>query len=287
MTPVEFRRHLHRHPELSFRETESARFIAEALREAGIPCRPIAGTGVLAKIEGRGDLRRAVVLRADIDALPIREQSGAAWSSENDGVMHACGHDIHAAVLYGTLLRLSAERNFEGTLFGIFQPGEESNPGGASKVLAENPFEGYTVLAVVGEHVEPALDAGTLGFRAGKYMASNDELRLTLEGAGGHAAMRAELPRHGERRRTTDPAPHGPEHARTGRFDRQGRSCGRYERHPDRVYMEGTMRTFDERERAEVKRRIEELAAANDASYGVRTRVHFTPATRAWSMTRS
>ena len=148
MTPVEFRRHLHRHPELSFRETESARFIAEALREAGIPCRPIAGTGVLAKIEGRGDLRRAVVLRADIDALPIREQSGAAWSSENDGVMHACGHDIHAAVLYGTLLRLSAERNFEGTLFGIFQPGEESNPGGASKVLAENPFEGYTVLAV-------------------------------------------------------------------------------------------------------------------------------------------
>ena len=153
MTPVEFRRHLHRHPELSFRETESARFIAEALREAGIPCRPIAGTGVLAKIEGRGDLRRAVVLRADIDALPIREQSGAAWSSENDGVMHACGHDIHAAVLYGTLLRLSAERNFEGTLFGIFQPGEESNPGGASKVLAENPFEGYTVLAVVGEHV--------------------------------------------------------------------------------------------------------------------------------------
>ncbi len=193
MTPVEFRRHLHRHPELSFRETESARFIAEALREAGIPCRPIAGTGVLAKkSKDAANLRRAVVLRADIDALPIREQSGAAWSSENDGVMHACGHDIHAAVLYGTLLRLSAERNFEGTLFGIFQPGEESNPGGASKVLAENPFAGYTVLAVVGEHVEPALDAGTLGFRAGKYMASNDELRLTLEGAGGHAAMRAE-----------------------------------------------------------------------------------------------
>ncbi|MDE8722214.1 M20/M25/M40 family metallo-hydrolase, partial [Alistipes putredinis] len=101
-----------RHPEHSVRETESARFIAEALREAGIPCRPIAGTGVRAKIEGRGDLRRAVVLRADIDALPIRDQSGAAWSSENDGVMHACGHDIHAAVLYGTLLRLSAERNF-------------------------------------------------------------------------------------------------------------------------------------------------------------------------------
>ena len=174
MTPVEFRRRLHAHPELSFREDGTAAFIAEQLAELGIEHRTIARTGILARIPGRrttpGD-RRAVVLRADIDALPIREQSGAAWSSENDGVMHACGHDIHAAVLYGTLLRLSAERNFEGTLFGIFQPGEESNPGGASKVLAENPFEGYTVLAVVGEHVEPALDAGTLGFRAGKYLS--------------------------------------------------------------------------------------------------------------------
>ena len=260
MTPVEFRRHLHRHPELSFRETESARFIAEALRKAGIPCRPIAGTGVLAKIEGRGDLRRAVVLRADIDALPIREQSGAAWSSENDGVMHACGHDIHAAVLYGTLLRLSAERNFEGTLFGIFQPGEESNPGGASKVLAENPFEGYTVLAVVG-----------------KYMASNDELRLTLEGAGGHAAMRA------EHRDTVSAAAQLILHLTALNTPERVVSIGKVEAAgatnviPDRVYMEGTMRTFDERERAEVKRRIEELAAANDASYGVRTRVHFTP----------
>ena len=195
MEPVEFRRRLHAHPELSFKEHATAAFIEQQLDELGIEHRRIASTGVVARIKGRktpeGD-RRAAVLRADIDALPIREQSGAAWSSENDGVMHACGHDIHAAVLYGTLLRLSAERNFEGTLFGIFQPGEESNPGGASKVLAENPFEGYTVLAVVGEHVEPALDAGTLGFRAGKYMASNDELRLTLEGAGGHAAMRAE-----------------------------------------------------------------------------------------------
>ena len=89
MTPVEFRRHLHRHPELSFRETESARFIAEALREAGIPCRPIAGTGVLAKIEGRGDLRRAVVLRADIDALPITETNACERRSQNTGVLNA------------------------------------------------------------------------------------------------------------------------------------------------------------------------------------------------------
>ena len=277
MTPIEFRRHLHRHPELSFRETESACFIAEALREAGIPCRPIAGTGVLAKIEGRGDLRRAVVLRADIDALPIREQIDAAWSSENDGVMHACGHDMHAAVLYGVLLRLAADRDFEGTLFGIFQPGEESNPGGASKVLAEKPFEGYTVLAVIGEHVEPALDAGTLGFRPGKYMASNDELRLTLEGAGGHAAMRA------EHRDTVSAAAQLILHLTALNAPERVVSIGKVEAAgatnviPDQVYMEGTMRTFDEQERAEVKRTIEASARENDAAYDVQTRVHFTP----------
>lgn len=147
MTPVEFRRHLHRHPELSFRETESARFIAEALREAGIPCRPIAGTGVLAKIEGRGDLRRAVVLRADIDALPIREQSGAAWSSENDGVMHACGHDIHAAVLYGTrypaiFYRLGVGPGAGKLHTSTFNPDEAAIPTGIRfmELLARNYF---------------------------------------------------------------------------------------------------------------------------------------------------
>ena len=271
------RRTIHSRPELSFEEHETADYIAAQLTEAGILFRRIAGTGILARIEGHGDLQRCVVLRADTDALPIWEETGLECASRHDGVMHACGHDIHAAVLYGTLLRLSAERNFEGTLFGIFQPGEESNPGGASKVLAENPFEGYTVLAVVGEHVEPALDAGTLGFRAGKYMASNDELRLTLEGAGGHAAMRA------EHRDTVSAAAQLILHLTALNTPERVVSIGKVEAAgatnviPDRVYMEGTMRTFDERERAEVKRRIEELAAANDASYGIRTRVHFTP----------
>lgn len=133
------------------------------------------------------------------------------------------------------------------------------------------------MLAVVGEHVEPALDAGTLGFRAGKYMASNDELRLTLEGAGGHAAMRA------EHRDTVSAAAQLILHLTALNTPERVVSIGKVEAAgatnviPDRVYMEGTMRTFDERERAEVKRRIEELAAANDASYGIRTRVHFTP----------
>ena len=196
MNPTEFRRHLHAHPELSFKEHDTAAFIADRLTELGIEHRPIARTGVLAWIEGCGKAdpkRRAVVLRADIDALPITEQNDIGWRSCTPGVMHACGHDMHAAVLFGVLQQLAAEPDFRGTLFGLFQPGEECNPGGASLVLAENPFDGYEVRAVVGEHVEPQLEVGTLGFRAGKYMASSDELRFSVHGTGGHGAMRPQL----------------------------------------------------------------------------------------------
>lgn len=145
MNPTEFRRHLHAHPELSFKEHDTAAFIADRLTELGIEHRPIARTGVLAWIEGRGKAdpkRRAVVLRADIDALPITEQNDIGWRSCTPGVMHACGHDMHAAVLFGVLQQLAAEPDFRGTLFGLFQPGEECNPGGASLVLAETRSTG-------------------------------------------------------------------------------------------------------------------------------------------------
>ncbi len=196
MDPTVFRRHLHAHPELSFHEEATAAFIAEQLAAAGIECRSIAGTGILARIEGRNPVsagRPAVVLRADIDALPIAEQTGLPYRSQNEGVMHACGHDLHAAVLFGVLQRLAAAPDFAGTVFGLFQPGEECNPGGASLVLAEKPFDGYDVRAVVGEHVEPQLEVGTLGFRAGNYLAANDELRFRLHGTGGHGALRQQL----------------------------------------------------------------------------------------------
>ena len=161
MNSIEFRRELHRHPELSFEEFRTQQFILDALEAEGVECRKIAGTGVLAKIEGkRGNLSRAVVLRADIDALPVVEQNDVEYRSENEGVMHACGHDMHAAMLFGVLQSLNRHRNFEGTLFGIFQPGEEQNPGGASLVLAESPFEGYMVSAVIGQHVDARLEVG-------------------------------------------------------------------------------------------------------------------------------
>lgn len=269
MTPEAFRRHLHRHPELSFREYETQRFIVRQLDELGIRHRPVAGTGVLACIPGRSNLRRTVVLRADIDALPIRETARVAWRSENDGVMHACGHDLHAAVLYGVLQRMAASPDFEGTLLGLFQPGEECNPGGASRVLAEDPFREYDVVAVVGEHVEPQLGVGELGFRAGKYMASNDELRFSVRGRGGHAALRSEVDDTVSAAadltlRLT--ALNGPDRVVSlGRIDAPGATNVI----PDEVRMEGTMRTFDETLRGQTRTAVCDLAAQVARHYGV------------------
>lgn len=273
MNPVEFRRQLHRHPELSFHEVHTAAFIRERLTELGIEHRTIANTGVLAKIEGRGDKKRAVVLRADIDALPVLEQVDVPWRSKEPGVMHACGHDIHAAVLYGVLQEIVQDPDFEGTLFGLFQPGEECNPGGASLVLAEDPFAGYDIVGVIGQHVEPQLEVGTLGFRAGKYMASSDELRFTVHGTGGHAAMRMLL---------KDPVAAAAELTlallalneqeqviSVGRLIADGATNVI----PDQVRMEGTLRTFDETKREAVKEQIKTLIAEIDNRHGVQTAI--------------
>ena len=194
MNSIELRRKLHRSPELSFEEVKTQQLIIDALEAEGIEYRKIANTGVLAKIEGeRGNHRRAVVLRADIDALPITELNDIDFKSEHEGVMHGCGHDMHTAILFGVLQHLNSNRDFEGTLFGLFQPGEELNPGGAVKVLEENPFEGYDVAAVIGEHVDSSLEVGEVGLCPGRFMASNDEIRFYVSGRGGHAARRTEI----------------------------------------------------------------------------------------------
>lgn len=264
---------MHAHPELSFREYETASFIEKALAEEGIPSCRIAETGVLVRLEGRGDLRRATVLRADIDALPVTERTGLEFSSLNDGVMHACGHDIHAAVLFGVLCRLNAVRDFDGTVFGVFQPGEECNPGGASKVLEANPFDGYDVVAVIGEHVDPGLETGELGFCPGEFMASNDELRFHVRGRGGHAAMPE------TRDDVVTAAAQIVTMLSAVNDDRALLAMGRVIADgatnvvPDEVYMEGTMRTFDESVRHAVWRIIGGVAASVDAKYGTRTEV--------------
>ncbi len=275
MTPIEFRRHLHAHPELSFAEHSTASFIEDCLEAEGIACRRIAGTGVLAEIAGRTTAGgRTVVLRADIDALPIREATGLAFASRNDGVMHACGHDIHAAVLFGVLQRLNRTRDFDGTVLGLFQPAEECNPGGASKVLAEHPFDGRDIIAVIGEHVDSELEVGEIGFCAGRFMASNDELRFCVRGRGGHAAQRGEIDD------TVTAAAHIVAMLNAVNDGQTVLSIGRIAADgatnviPDEVYMEGTLRTFDETVRRTTWRIIESIAASIDTKFGTETEVN-------------
>lgn len=268
ITPIELRRRLHRNPELSFNEHKTSQMICEALRSANIEHRAIASTGVLAKIEGRGDLSRTLVLRADIDALPIKELNDLDFSSEVEGVMHACGHDLHSAILYGVLLELK-KSDFEGTVFGLFQPAEELNPGGALAVLQEEPFKGYDVVAVVGQHVDPELEVAEFGFREGRYMAANDELRFTLRGRGGHAAMRHRI--QDMVRASADMILRLTDLNQEQRILSIGKveALGATNVIPDSVYMEGTMRCFDESVRRELKGLIAQICHHIEQSYGV------------------
>lgn len=277
---VEYRRHIHKHPELSFKEEATGRYVAKILEANGIGFKKIAGTGILARIEGHGDLKNAVVLRADMDALPVHEATGREFASCNEGVMHACGHDMHTAALLAALTVINKHRDgIEGTLFGLFQPGEEINPGGASLVLKEKPFEGYNVRAVVGEHVDPDLPTGVFGFREGKYMASSDEVRITVKGEGGHAAMphklkdpvvaAAAIVTSLQQVVSRDANPDLPTVLSIGRIIADGSTNVI----PDSVFMAGTFRTFDEEWRAEAKKHIRRIAESTADACGVEASV--------------
>lgn len=188
---LEVRRHLHAHPELSFEENRTMQFICEVLDREKIQYKKgIAGTGIVAHIEGNNPNSRMMALRADIDALPIREENKIPYCSKNEGVMHACGHDVHTACVIGAAIILNKCRNdFEGTVRLIFQPGEEKLPGGASLMIKEGVLTNPVPEFILGQHVFPELEVGKVGFRSGMYMASTDELYLTVKGKGGHAAM--------------------------------------------------------------------------------------------------
>ena len=185
------RRHLHSHPELSFKEYETAAFVAEKLKEIGITeIESKATTGWSALIKGKNPDKKVVALRADMDALPIIEANEVPYKSQNPGVMHACGHDAHTASLLGAAKILHEVRDqFEGTIKLIFQPGEEIIPGGASLMIKDKVLENPRPQYILGQHVMPMIPAGKVGFRSGLYMASADELYLTIKGKGGHGAM--------------------------------------------------------------------------------------------------
>ena len=187
---VALRRHLHAHPELSFQEFQTAAFVKEQLEKLGLQPQAMATTGLVALIEGRNPGKKTVALRADLDALPITEQNQVPYKSQNPGLMHACGHDVHTSSLLGTARILTQLRDqFEGTVKLVFQPGEELLPGGASLMIREGVLENPVPQAMFGQHVFPPLPAGMVGVRPGMYMASTDELYLTVKGRGGHGAM--------------------------------------------------------------------------------------------------
>ncbi|MGE7773839.1 M20 metallopeptidase family protein [Chitinophaga sp. NPDC101104] len=187
---VACRRHLHAHPELSFQEFETSKFIQQQLESWGVPYRAgVAGTGVVALIEGKNPGKKVIALRGDIDALPIEEANDVPYKSQNPGIMHACGHDVHTTVALGAARILQQLRGeFEGTVKILFQPGEEKHPGGASLMIQDGALENPKPEAILGLHVLPAMETGLLGFREGKYMASADEIYITVKGKGGHAA---------------------------------------------------------------------------------------------------
>lgn len=186
---IEVRHHLHAHPELSYHEFETSKFVQQKLAELNIPFEVKATTGVVGLIRGKNPDSRVIALRADMDALQIQEENDVDYKSQNNGVMHACGHDVHTTCLLGASKILQHLKDeWEGTVKLIFQPGEEKNPGGASIMIREGALENPRPQGIFGMHVHPGLALGKLSFRKGRVMASADEIYITIKSKGGHAA---------------------------------------------------------------------------------------------------
>jgi amidohydrolase len=261
------RRHLHSHPELSFQEYETAKFIAQKLQEYQIPFQAgVAGTGLVAYIEGKKPDSKLTALRADIDALPIVEANDVPYKSKNEGIMHACGHDVHTSSLLGAARILYELRNeFEGTIKLLFQPGEEKIPGGASLMIQEGVLQPKPQ-AVFGQHVMPLLPVGKVGFREGMYMASADELYVRVIGKGGHGAMPENcidpvlIASHIiialQQIVSRNAPPKIPSVLSFGKVIAQGAT----NIIPNEVYLEGTFRTFDEEWRSQAHQKMIKIA---------------------------
>lgn len=188
---LEIRRHIHANPELSFQEYETSKFVRDTLESYGYQdIKSIAKTGLTVTVEGKNPDKKVIALRADMDALPIHEANDVPYKSKNEGVMHACGHDVHTASMLGAAKILQeVKEEFEGTIKFIFQPGEEKLPGGASIMIKEGILENPNPSEILGQHVMPLVPVGKVGFRKGMYMASADEIYVTVTGKGGHGAM--------------------------------------------------------------------------------------------------
>ncbi len=273
-----FYKHLHQYPELSFEEKETSAYVADILKNAGIPFKDhIGGYGILARIEGKNPESRIIGLRADMDALPIHEETELPYKSCHKGVMHACGHDAHTACLLGCALLLNQLRcQLEGTVLLIFQPGEERHPGGARLMLQDGVFDTYRPELIIGQHVNIEVPCGSLAMGEGCIMASADEFHIVIRGKGGHGAMPhklndtvlaaaqtvVSLQQLVSRRRN----PFIPAVITVGKFIADGAT----NIIPDHVNLSGTLRCMDEKERKNLQQLICETVQLTAECYGCR-----------------
>lgn len=271
---VSFRRHLHAHPELSFDEHKTSAFVRGQLDKMQIPWTSVAGTGVVAILDG-GSPGPAIALRADMDALPIQELNQVPYASTNPGIMHACGHDFHTSSLLGTTMILNQLKGrFHGRVKLLFQPGEEVLPGGASIMIGEGVLQNPKPRAIIAQHAMPRIPVGKIGIRKGKHMASMDSLKIRVTGKGGHGAQPDQ---------NVDPVviashivialqqvvsrmanPREPTVLSIGKV----LAKGAINVIPDEVYMEGTFRTMNESWREEAHRRMIKMAERLAESMG-------------------
>ena len=265
---VKIRKYLHANPELSFKEYETSKYIQQFLTENNIEFQAgFVKTGIVAHIKGKNPGKKTIALRADIDALPIHETNDVDYKSTKEGVMHACGHDVHMSSVLGACKILNELKDqFEGTIKIVFQPGEEVLPGGASLMLKENALKNPDAELIIGQHVYPQLEAGHVGFRKGMYMASADEIYVTVKGKGGHGALphacvdtillASHIVVALQQIVSRNAKPTTPTVLTFGKIEGYGAT----NIIPDEVKITGTFRTFDEEWRADAKIKMKKMA---------------------------
>lgn len=278
---ISWRRHIHANPELSFKEYETSKYICQRLDEIGVEYESgVADTGVIAYVKGKNPENGVTSLRADIDALPIFEENEVEYKSKNEGIMHACGHDVHTSSLLGCIKILNEIKDeFEGTVKCLFQPGEERIPGGASLMIKAGALENPKPKSIIGQHVMPLLPVGTVGFREGMYMASADEIYIRIIGKGGHAAMpenlidpvfiQAQLISSLQQVVSRNAPPKIPCVLSIGKVEAKGAT----NIIPNEVYIEGTFRTMNEEWRSKAHGLIKKYCEGLCESFGAKCEV--------------
>jgi len=276
---ISLRRHFHRYPELSYEETGTSAYICEWLEQNNIEFKSgIAGTGIIGKITGNARGCKVIAVRAEMDALPIYERKKTEYSSLNPGKMHACGHDAHMAMLMGATKLLKGIRDqFGGTILLIFQPGEEKSPGGARLVIESGVLHDPKPDIVIAQHILPELETGKVGYKTGRYMASCDEIYITVSGKGGHAALPALttdqiyiasnlVVRLKDRMKARQALNQIPTVLGIGKISGEGATNVI----PEKVYISGTFRTFDEKWRSEGLELVRSVSSETALEFGVK-----------------